>query len=152
MNITEGSNIINMEVFYGSYQNSYTKYCQNRYQSCNFEKTVAKLVRTATAMLFTTTERLLQLDAQIMKDWKSEIYLVNIHWRNVLPADTSNIMPAMCSKDATPLGQFDLSKFMISRYFLQFGLTCFDYLQLSLQWKQQLPSHEYWKLCTFLYI
>ena len=81
-------------------------------------------------MFFTTTERLLQLDAQIMKDWKSEIYLVNVHWRNVLPADTNKIMPAMYSKDAAPLGQFDLSKFMIihCRYFLKFGLTCFDYL------------------------
>ena len=43
--------------------------------------------------------------------------IVNVHWRNVLPADTSNILPAIYSKDATPLGQFDLSKFMISKIF-----------------------------------
>ena len=62
---------------------------------------------------------------------------------DISPVDTNNIMPAMYSSKAAPLGQFDLLKLMISRYFSEYLPTYFDSLQLSLQWKQQLPSHEY---------
>ena len=36
---------------------------------------------------------------------------------DISPVDTNNIIPAMYSSTAAPLGQFDLSKFMISKIF-----------------------------------